>query len=493
MTVKSIVEVQVEDGKFQRFKALFDRYQEQLAKTPNVWKSVGAQQAAMATQFERMTAAVMAQNALMLERKQDEARRLKDLSTTERLWTSISRNSSNLYRNVIGIGEGVLKWGGLLAGVAGGAGLFGIGHLARGVAQTRQQAMGFGVSPAQLQAFGVNFGRIVDPASYLSQVTTMETDVTQRRAWYALMGGRPMTGNTSADAIAFLNAARQFALRTPLSQLGTLAGAYGLPFSVEELMRMRGTGNAEWRQLETGAARDVGRFGLSTSAALAWQNLTTQFHRNRTVMFDQLALALGKLAGPLGQLSEGLTHAAVTLLGTPAVKQGITDLANWLKSFSGTLKSTDFENKLKGFAADVGTLASGMHVLAAAFRWVLGAGRAGVHALSWLGAAKASSLQTSGDWAWNLGSDIKAFFTGTPSLSAANDEYLREKLSAATLRQLDLAGVTSIARPIAATAPVLQGTLQPAAIGKLPPLEIHVMNATGGSAVVSFNSLAAGV
>ena len=61
MTVKSIIDVDVNDGKFQRFHELFQRYNDELAKTPNAWKAAGAEQAAMATQFERMTAAMMAQ------------------------------------------------------------------------------------------------------------------------------------------------------------------------------------------------------------------------------------------------------------------------------------------------------------------------------------------------------------------------------------------------------------------------------------------------
>lgn len=474
--MKAIVDIDVNSEKFKRYSELFDKYQEQLAKTPNVWKAVGKEQAAMATQFERMTAALMAQSELAREGKEEEVRRLKDLTITERLWSSISKNSRSLYQNVIGVGQGVLKWGGILTGIATGASIFGIDRLATSMSATRQTAMGFGISPAELQAFGVNFGRVVDPDATLSQMTTMESDVTQRRPWYALMNGRQMSGNVSKDALAFLNAARDFAIRNKSNGLlGTLATSYGLPFSVEQLTRMANTGNKEWGTLTAGYQRDVKGFGVTNNSALAWQNLSTQFHRSGTVMLDQLALALGKLAGPLQQLSAGLTHAAVTVLGSPAVRQGIQDLANWMKNFSGAIDTKAFTAKVVTFTADVGAFADGVHRMLAVLRAPAAVG-------TWY--AHVSELFTQRDTV-DSGPGKSADFwnprVATKSAADMADWYQHTGVSPAMLREANLAGVA--ASPIAATVPKMPQVT-------LPPIRVDVMNATGGSAIVSINGLA---
>ena len=60
MTAKAVIDLDIDLSKAKRFQELFDKYTTALDKTPNAWKAVGKEQAAMASQFERMTAAMMA-------------------------------------------------------------------------------------------------------------------------------------------------------------------------------------------------------------------------------------------------------------------------------------------------------------------------------------------------------------------------------------------------------------------------------------------------
>lgn len=367
MTVRSIVDLDIRDEKFKSFATAFDKYQLQLAKTPNVWKSVGKEQAAMATQFERMTAALMAQNALALKSKEEDARRLRQLTTSEHLWHNISRYSSTMYRNVIGIGQGVIKWGGLLAGAATGFGLFGIDRLARGLAGTRQEAMGLNVQPAQLQAFRTDLGRFVNPEGFLGSVTAMETDKTKRRVWYSLLGlNRPMTGNSFNDSLTLLNAIRSFALQYKgnLGMLGPQAAARGITdvASMAELMRMINTGNPEWQQQMSAARRDVGVFGQTNRSSFIWQQLSTQFQRAGTQMMDAFGKTLQGLAPALIRLSSGVTHAITAVLGSPQFKHGIESLTSWLDKVT----AKGFDAKVEGFIKDVGAVAEAFHKLASA-------------------------------------------------------------------------------------------------------------------------------
>ncbi len=421
MTIKSIIDIEVLDTEFKRFSSLFAKYSEQLAKTPNAWKEAGKEQAAMASRFERMVAASAAHTSVVAAQHSENVEQLRMLTVAERTWSSISRHSSLLYRNVLGIGLGIAKWGGIVGGIATGASLFGLDRMAHSIAGTRQTAMAFGVSPAQLQAFGVNFERIIDPNSYLSTMTSMETDISQRRAWYSLMGGRSMSGDTTKDAIALLNAARQFALTTPKELLGTRARALGLPFSDTELMKMRGTPNKEWRGLVSGATRDVAAFGLSDRAASAWQGFSTTMHKNAITMADRLAIALGGLTGPLSKLSSAITEVAVKALGSQAVKDGIKTLSDWLGGLAKGIGGKAFGDGLKTFENDIEVLVGGVHKLAGGVR-LISQGWENIFGWFGVGADKVSGFeQASHNTAWNAGTTLMNMFKSNAAVFAGMD------------------------------------------------------------------------
>lgn len=502
MTVKSIIDIDVKSEEFSRFSKMFDAYQDQLAKTPEQWKDVEKVQSGIAAAIAKQTSFLVEQNEAARKNREEDERKLKQTKSTEGLWNNISKHSSTLYRNVLGVGQGMLKWGGILGGIATGVGLFGFDRLAESVAGTRQAAMGFNVSPAQLQAFGTNFNRIVDPGQFMTQMMAMETDPTQRRAWWNLMQGRQMTGDTQKDATAFLNAARQFAMTTPEANLGIMSRNLGLPFSVEELMRMRNTGNREWGRMETGAQRDVGAFGLSNRAGLAAQDFTTQMTRNRIQIMDSLWLALDRLAAPLGQLSAGLTHAAISVLGSPAVKAGIENLANWLKGFSGTIDSKGFTDKIKNFTSDAGVVADGLHKIAAVWNSIGGLG--GV-ASGYAGAKVGGSIGSLfGPWGTVIGVvggatigtgayDVHKAIDGSPLLQGPMSDSAGAALGG--LGSVLFSRSDAIRQNIARAAARVDQLFAPAntlmsPLGTRQSVDIVIMNATGGSAVVAINGMA---
>jgi hypothetical protein len=94
VTIKSIIDIDVKSEAFQRFSQLFDKYQQQLAKTPAAWRALGKEQSAIATQADRLTGAMAEQNDLMRERREDDDKRLKNLEKTNQLWSSIGKHSS---------------------------------------------------------------------------------------------------------------------------------------------------------------------------------------------------------------------------------------------------------------------------------------------------------------------------------------------------------------------------------------------------------------
>lgn len=65
MAVRSLIQIDVDDGAFRQFKDLFDRYEDAVKRMPGAWGQVGKQVNVQAVSFEKLLAAMLAQSELM--------------------------------------------------------------------------------------------------------------------------------------------------------------------------------------------------------------------------------------------------------------------------------------------------------------------------------------------------------------------------------------------------------------------------------------------
>lgn len=365
MPVKSVIDIDLDDQKFARFKELFDKYSEVLAKTPGMWKSASKEQHAMSTAFERQTASILAQVALSKESDDAEKKRLERLGTSDRLWTNISHSSSTIAKNVLDIGAGVLKWGSIIGGGLLGGALFGLDRLGQSTSNERRSATGLGLSIGQQQAFGTNFSRFVDTSSFLSGINTAVSDVSKQGPLYAL-GVNP---NQSTEAVALdtLKALQRKARSTPENQLGILASAYGTSnfgIGAEDLRRLRAPGT-ELEDQFGHYRQDVKAFGIGDDTARKWQDFTTQLSRAGETIQKIFVDGLGPLTGPLEHLSAALVKTLSTMMekGGP-IENGINLLAEWIENFSLKVASDRFQHGVDNFMQAIGDMARVMHNVA---------------------------------------------------------------------------------------------------------------------------------
>ena len=61
MAVRSIIEIDVDDGRFKAFQALYERYETALAKAPGKWAEINKQIDTGGKTFQALTAAILAQ------------------------------------------------------------------------------------------------------------------------------------------------------------------------------------------------------------------------------------------------------------------------------------------------------------------------------------------------------------------------------------------------------------------------------------------------
>lgn len=366
MPTKPIIDIDIDTSKFERFQKLYDKYQEQLAKSPAAWAKVNKENAAISKHIEKITAALLAQNQVAQETSSANKEQAKYLMRGDTLWTSMAKSTKSVASNIIGATRALLSWTGILGavgGLIGAGGLFGIDRMAANAANQRRSSMGLGLSIGEQKAFQVNFSRVVDPDQYLGWVNQMETDPT--KAWSAYALGVNPTGNTENDSVSLLKALRARAKSTPTNQLGLLQNQFGLSgVSTEDLRRLQKMGDSEFNGLVAGNARDIKSLGISDPVARKWQDFTTQMERAGAQIVKTFVNGLIPLAGPLEHLSGAVVKFIEVLMKSDLVKGAINNLAHWLESFSGEVGGNEFLDKVRQFTSDMGDLADAVHMVA---------------------------------------------------------------------------------------------------------------------------------
>lgn len=364
----SVIDVPIDDSKFRRFQELFQKYSEQLAKTPGIWQQAGKAQSENVKVAQMMTASMMAQAEHMREIAAAEREQQRHLTVASRLWTGIAGSARTVAGSVMHATVSLVKWAGLL-GAAGGllglGGLYGIDRMAGEVGEQRRSAMGLGMSIGSMKAFGTDFGRVVSPESFLGGILQMRTNPALSGALWAL-GVNP-GGSETQVALATLNALRVRAKATPDSQLGlilqSLPGLQGV--SIEDLERMKRMGTPEWMAQMAHFRRDRSALNIADPTAAAWQNFSSQMQRAGQTVFKVFVQGLQPLEKPLEGLSKSFVHVLQVLLSKNGIiEQGINEFAGWLDKFNGKISKPAFLKSLESFASDVGSVAQAIHAVA---------------------------------------------------------------------------------------------------------------------------------
>ena len=71
MAVKSILDIQVNDGPFKDFAALFAKYDAALKKTPDSWKKISVEIGGAKTTFDEMVAKLVGARYLRPDQRRD--------------------------------------------------------------------------------------------------------------------------------------------------------------------------------------------------------------------------------------------------------------------------------------------------------------------------------------------------------------------------------------------------------------------------------------
>jgi hypothetical protein len=170
VAVKSILEVDVDDTSFQAFYSSFQRYQEAIKRLPGAWAASNAGAHTAAETFADISAAMMAQNEMLARAGRQSEKFAQTTSGVGNVMRNLQRSTKDVAGHIEQATRSLLKWTGILSAVGVGGGLFGIDRLAGAASSGRRSSQGLGLSFGGQRAFCTNFGRLVNPESFLGNV-----------------------------------------------------------------------------------------------------------------------------------------------------------------------------------------------------------------------------------------------------------------------------------------------------------------------------------
>ena len=375
MAVRSVLQIDVNDSSFRDFTKLHEKYMAALKKAPAAWAQVEKNIDGSRESFDKLVGQ-MASAALLDQQREKAQEHLERLtrSSAER-WQSMARSTKDFARNIGEATTSLLRWAsvtGVISGLIGAGGLFGVDRLALTAAGQRRGALGLGANIGEREAFGANFSRLVDPEGFVGGVARARMDINQRTGLIAAgLTQQELSGSTGETAVALLRNLSKLAEKWDPRLFAQYIEAYRLGGVVtpEDLQRLRSTPAAEREALFRGYGADAARFRLPDDLARRWQDFTTQLAKAGQGIEQTFIRGLVPLAPGLSKLSESVEKVVQSFLSSEGLKRWIDEAGVALEQFAGYVGKPEFMDAVRTFAEGVGKLAS---AVATAVSWVGG-------------------------------------------------------------------------------------------------------------------------
>lgn len=393
MAAKSIVEIDVQDEKFQSFLEKFNEYQKALSELPEQWRGAvhGLGEAAKETErvrdgTEGITKA-FADGVAALASVNDGLDRLNgNLEKATKTQTEFNRKSGgarnflnkaskdakSLAGHIKDATTSLLSWGtvlGLFSGLAGAGGLWGLNHLAGNASAQRFTAMGLGTTAGGLNSTAVDFQKALgNPVGTLGAIRDAQLDLSKRWQFRAMGVDNP--DRDPAELLPeMIKAARDIFVRNGSTQQG--AEAYGLTnyFTLDDLNRFKKMSDEEIDAMAKQAQQDTRRLQLTDQQLRQWQDFNIQLDRSKVSIGNTFIRGLAPLAPELGKLSDAFSGAIETVLKSPELGKWIDGLSDGIRRFGNYLASPEFQKDVEAFISGVERLG---RVIGKVIDWISG-------------------------------------------------------------------------------------------------------------------------
>ncbi|EAT6369367.1 lytic transglycosylase domain-containing protein [Salmonella enterica] len=392
MVAKSVVEIDVQDEKFQSFLEKFNEYQKALEELPEQWRGAvhGLGETAKETERVRGSTEAITQaftdgvaaiasvndgldrlNGNLEKANKSQTELNKKTSGVRNFLNKASKDAKSLAGHIKDATTSLLSWGtvlGLFSGLAGAGGLWGMNRLAGSASAQRFTAMGLGTTAGGLNSSAVNYQRVLgNPVGTLGAIRDSQLDLSKRWQFNA-MGVNP-NQDPAALLPQMIKSARDIFVRNGSTQQG--AEAYGLTnyFTLDDLNRFKNMSDAEIDAMAKQAQKDTQRLQITDQQLKQWQDFNVQLDRSKVSIGNTFIRGLAPLAPELGKLSDAFSGAVETVLKSPELGKWIDGLADGIRSFGNYLASPEFKKDVEAFMTGVERLAT---VIGKVIDWIAG-------------------------------------------------------------------------------------------------------------------------
>lgn len=364
MTDKPILSIDIDDGQFQKFAELFNKYQA-AAKDNSAWESVGKTAQATAGEFEKIERSMRKTAEAKTRRKQE--KEADGLAKIQFAWASIAVNSRKFYHHIHDATLSLMKWGGLtslFSSIVGAGGLFGITRMAMGVSSRRMSAAGLGVGYGQQRAFNTSLGRLGNTDALLGGFQHALTDVNARGALMSIMGANAAQRLAGKNAVGAAQEAlpdiQRLLKRSPATSLMQTVEAYHLQelgISPEMAVLLRNMSPEELRDVVERSKSLTERLDLSPKLQRDFRNFVDQLERAETTVVTHFERSLGRIAPGVGKVARAIEELFQVFLGKGSpIGDWIGRINEGLKSFAHNVEQYPIETWLKDMSNAMGSV-----------------------------------------------------------------------------------------------------------------------------------------
>ncbi len=322
MTFKPILDVEVNQEQFKEFYKLFEEFQNRVKDIPGGMGKIGEKAKGSAADF----ALISAQAHKISVETGKIALELQKAGIAQDTFNRRTKESVKSMRDMEKSGSGIAGALGSVATKAGLvvaaiAGVIAVADKAAEYAVSGQRkARGVGLNQGQQRAFGLDFGRFVDP-SILNAVSQSQGDLTNRQ-WLSRAAGvsYAQAGRMGVDELAQreILRAHDWWQRTPASmriQQDPMAMALMKSgMSWEDIRRAGNAGRSEILAAQSQYATNKAQLAISDKAVQPWY----VYQRNKNLAEQRLATAGVNVGAPVMGGAESLAASGMKEAGKAA-------------------------------------------------------------------------------------------------------------------------------------------------------------------------------
>ncbi|HEB5830337.1 TPA: hypothetical protein RZF54_002901 [Yersinia enterocolitica] len=393
MAAKSIIDIDVNDDKFQSFMEKFNEYQAALDDLPEAWRGVAqgigdteketakarSELEGVAKSFSDGAAAILSINSGLdrLNDSLDKANKNqsgfnKNAGSAKKFLSGATKDAKSLAGHIKDATTSLISWTsilGLFSGLIGAGGLFGINRLASGVASQRFTTLGLGTTSGGLDSTAINYQRALsNPTGTLGAIRDSQLDLSKRWQFQA-MGINNPDQDPAKLLPQMIRNARDIFVKNGSNLQG--AEAHGLTnfFTLDDLNRFKNMSDAEIDSMEKQSQKDAVRLQLTDQQLKQWQDFNVQLDLSNRSIRNAFVTGLAPLAPSIGKLSDAVSGAIDTFLQSPELGKWIDGLSQGIQKFGNYLASPQFKSDVDDFMSKVERMGT---LIGNVVDWILG-------------------------------------------------------------------------------------------------------------------------